>query len=366
MKFLFRRLARTLFISGAVSASVIGLVGCDEPAPLDPDLDVVRPVKALTIPAMTDDTTRRFPGRVRAAERVELAFSLSGKLIELPVDQGQLVTEGERVARLDPRDYQSALQAAQAQYNEAKANFERGGELVEQGHISRMDYDRLRANYEVAAAQLSTARKALADTDLVAPFDGIIARRYVDNFQEVSANQPVVSLQDNSVIEIVVDAPERTIAAAPGDGAATFAATFEALPGVEFPLTIREFSAEADPDTQTYEIVFAMPRPETANILSGMTANVLVRRPVAEDRGGAVIRIPAVAVFADAAGAPHVWVIADDGAVSPRAVKTGSLVGAERIEILSGLEPGETIAIAGVTRLRDGQVVRPVDAIAYD
>lgn len=366
MHSLYRHLSRLLLVGCTLSVPAIGLLGCDEPAPLDPDLDIVRPVKALTIPGIGDGTTRQFPGRVRAAERVDLAFPTSGKLIELPVVQGQMVAEGERVARLDPRDYQSAVQAAQAQYNEARANFERGKELVEQGHISGMDFDRLRANYEVAAAQLSTARKALSDTDLVAPFDGVIARRHVDNFQEVSTNQPVVSLQDNSVIEIVVDAPERLVASAANDGKATFAATFEALPGVEFPLTIREFSAEADPNTQTYEIIFAMPRPETANILPGMTANVIARRPVAAGVTGGSIRIPAIAVFANEGGEPQVWVIGADGTVDLRAVTTGSLVGADRIEILSGLEPGDTIAIAGVSRLREGQQVRPVDAIAYD
>lgn len=349
-----------------VGMTAISLVGCEEPTPLDADVDTVRPVKAMTIPLDGGDLSRSFPGRVRASERVELAFPMSGKLVELPVVQGQMVTEGERVARLDPSDLQSAVQAAQAQFNEAQANFERGKELVEQGHISRMDFDRLRANYEIAGAELTTARKALSDTELVAPFAGVIARRYVDNFQEVRANEPIVSLQDNSTIEVVVNAPERIIAASSGDRRASIVATFEAVPGTEFPLSIREFSAEADPDTQTYEIVFAMPRPENANILPGMTATVTARVPVAESVATQAISVPASAVFADEAGNSQVWVIAKDGTVQSRAVTTGELVGHDHIEILAGVERGDTIALAGVTRLREGQKVRPVDAITYD
>ena len=357
---------RPLGLCALLGMAGLGLAGCGDTEPLDSGSDVVRPVKAFTIPAASDGASRSFPGRVRAAERVELAFSMPGKLIELPVVQGQPVQEGDVVARLDPRDYQSEVQAAQAQFNEAKANFERGKDLVEQGHISRMDFDRLRANYEVAGARLNTARKALDDTALLAPFDGTIARRHVDNFQEVRANEPIVSLQDNRVIEIVVDAPEQLVAASPGDGQARLVATFEAVPGVRFPLAVREFSAEADPDTQTYEIVLAMPRPETANILPGMTANVIAWRPAPDGPANGSIRIPAVAVFANEAGEPQVWTIAEDGTVSRQPVTTGTLAGQDRIEILSGLEPGDTVAVAGVTRLREGQVVRPVESIAYD
>ena len=366
MKACLFTMVRPLRLCALLGVAALGLAGCSDPDPLDAGSAVVRPIKAFTIPAATDGVSRSFPGRVRAAERVELAFSMPGKLIELPVVPGQAVDEGDVVARLDPRDYESEVQAAQAQFNEAKANFERGKDLVEQGHISRMDFDRLRANYEVAGARLTTARKALDDTALLAPFGGTIARRHVDNYQEIRANEPIVSLQDNRIIEIVVDAPEQLVAASPGDGQARLVATFEALPGVRFPLTVREYSAEADPDTQTYEIVLAMPRPEGANILPGMTANVIAWRPAPDGPANGVIRVPAVAVFANEAGEPQVWTIAADGTVGRQPVTTGALAGQDRIEILSGLEPGDTIAVAGVTRLREGQVVRPVDSITYD
>ena len=361
-----RRALRHIIGLGVILVTATFTAGCDEPPPFDPESTMVRPVKAVTIPDAGAGLVRSFPGRVRAAERVDLSFAVSGKLVELPVVQGQELNAGDLVARLDPRDFESTVQAAQARYNETKANYERGKELVEEGHISRMDFDRLKSNFEIAGAELEKARKALADTRLVAAFSGVIARRMVENFQEVRANEAIVSLQDVTSIEIVVNAPERIIAQSRGDGRATITATFEAIPGRAFPLSVKEFSTEADPDTQTYEIIFSMPNPEDANILPGMTAMVRAARPAEEADKRQAITLPASAVFADEQGASQVWVIAADGTVSRRAVQTGSFSGQDQIEIVSGLAAGDTVAVAGVTRLREGQQVRPVAAIEYN
>jgi RND family efflux transporter MFP subunit len=124
---------------------------------------------------------------------------------------------------------------------------------------------------------------------------------------------------------------------------------------------MKEFAAQADPLTQTYQVVFVMPAPTGVRILPGMTATVIfdLSEAVMAD---AALSIPAVAVFADNEGKPGVWVVdAKTMKVQRRPVTTGELSGSENILIKAGLNLGETIAVSGVSTLREGQTVRAFD-----
>ena len=358
---------KTFFSIGLTSFVGFCLIGCSE-KPQEVK-QVIRPVKTMVVGGASSDFQRTFTASVRASDRVELAFQVPGKLMELPVKKGQTVEQGDLIGRLDPRDYQSNLQSAQAEYDKAVANFKRGHELVGKGFISRTDYDRLVARRDVSKAELDKAKKAFEDTSLKAPFSGVVAQRFVENFTEVRAKQEIISLQDTSLLELVVYVPEHIVAMMRQDGPtrATIFAEFNAIPGEQFPLTIKEFSTQADAKTQTFEYVLTMPRPEGRNILPGMTANVRAEgRAMDESQGPASVSIPAIAVFADKQSQAHVWIIKQpENTAHARKVTTGKLSGTDQIEILDGIKSGDVIAIAGVSQLREGMQVRPVDRIAY-
>ena len=117
-------------------------------------------------------------------------------------------------------------------------------------------------------------RDALDDTCLRAPFSGVVAKRHVENHQEVQAKAPIVFLQDLSQIEVVVDVPETLAAQIRKGYAPDVAARFACAQDKTFPLTLKEFSTKADPQTLTYQAVLVMPRPQGVSILPGMTATV--------------------------------------------------------------------------------------------
>jgi len=350
---------------GLAAISIL-IHACADRNQAPPAKQPIRPVKTITLSSDGVRDTRQFPGKVRASDRVDLSFKVDGPLVELPVKQGQAVKKGDLIARIDPRDFESKLKAAEARYNEAKSNYDRGKSLVNEGFISKIQFDQLRSNFEQAEADLAISKKALNDTYLKAPFDGKVAKRFVQNFQDVRSKEPIVSLQDTNIIEIVVNAPERIVAIARNEGKrAHLLASFDSLPGKTFDLEIKEFSTEADPKTQTFEYVLIMPQPKDANILPGMTATVFATAPESEIQTTAQI-IPSLAVFADEAGKPHVWVInQEDNTAHSRAVTTGPLVGNDKITITEGLNSGDMVAVAGVSTLREGMVVRPVDKIEF-
>ncbi len=353
-------------VSGFALMTALATQGCDkqEDAPSKP---LVRPVKVMILKGGESIARRQFPGKVRASDRVDLSFQVPGQIVELPIKEGQKMNKGDLIGRLNDKDYRSTVSASQANFTKSKANLERANELIKKNYISELDYDRIKAQYGVNKSELQKARKALKDTKLIAPFSGVIAKQYVQNFQDIQAKEAVVSFQDPSSLEIVVNVPERLVAGSKGKGVLEIYAMFEAAPDNKYELQIKEFSTEADEKTQTFEYVLGMPQPDSANILPGMTATVFVERQLSdEDSQQRGIIIPYVAVFSDDNGEAHVWVVdQSSNKVKKRKVITGELTGSGDIRISSGLQPGEIIAITAVNTLREGVEVRPIEKVAF-
>lgn len=342
-------------------AICLTLIGCSEPPPLEP-VEMVRPVKSFLIEGASSNGTRSFPARIDAGRKAELSFRVSGVLKELPAKEGDLVEQGQQVAALDPTDLNIVLTDRKAGYDKAQRNFERAKELIKKGNISKMDYDKLEAEFKSANAALQAAQQDINYTRLTAPFTGRIARRHVENFEEVQAKQAILDLQDTSVLEVKFDVPESVIRGVRKNGETErdevkVTASFTDIPGKTFPLTFREISTRADEQTQTFQVTYSMPELENALILPGMTATVTV------DMGNyqtddITHSVPASAIVGDYKLDPQAWVIDPQSmTVQPRVVKVGRLVG-EYIEVFEGLNAGDRIVTAGTPFLVEGMKVR--------
>lgn len=342
-------------------SGVLLLVACSE----EPErgAPVVQPVKVIVIGGPDATVKREFPATVRASERAQMAFQVPGKLVELPVKEGQSVSRGDLLARLDDADYQANLAAARAAVTQTEGNFRRAQELIEKNYVSQAEFDKIRADYDVARSNLAKAEKAVRDTRLEAPFDGVVARILVDNFQEVQAKSPVASLQNNAALELLVNVPESLILKRDENAAVDLYATFEAIPGQRFDLAIKEFATEADPATQTFQYVMSLQGTGDHNLLPGMTASVHVAATSA--RRGQRVLIPLSALVAGADGGKSVWRVANDNTVSRVPVSVGELSGDDSIAVLSGLETGDQVVVAGTSMLVDGMAVKPVSTIEF-
>lgn len=334
-------------------------LGCKEEA-APPMPQPIKPVKLFAIAAGSEELRVSLPGRVRAAKRSELSFKVSGPLEELPVIEGQLVKKGETIARILPRDFETSLAEARARELQAEQQYRRYKDLYTKRQASKADFDRFRASRDVARAKLEDARNALNDTNLVAPFDGVIAKKYVENFEKVQAKQPIVYLQQVDQLEVLVDVPELMMAQFREAPLIKVTTEFDAIAGKSYPLTVKEFSTAADPATQTYQVVLALAQPEEANILPGMTAKVTVTTE--EEEAQPRIQIPAIAVLNDSDGNNYVWVFNKESrTVTKRIVELGKLAGTSNALVADGLVGGEEIVMAGVTQLAEGMEVRPWD-----
>jgi len=341
--------------------------------------EIIRPVKTTTVEAGTAISGLRLPGTVRASQRVELAFKeVGGRLIELPIEgrEGQEVKQGDLLARIDPKDFETSLSRVQGRLKEAvasldlaKAEYERVQRIQERdpGAVSGADIDRKREGVNAMQGRIRALKAAVQDaenqlsyTQLKAPFTGLIAQRYVDNFQDVKPKQAILALEDITHIELLVDVPENIVAVAQDteDDKIKAVARFPTAPGKQHELKLKEWATRADAATQTYQVVLQMPQPEDLNVFPGMTAQVTfdVGSSAVSD---SAIRIPAIAVVAEPDGTSFVWEIDPEKMTAhQREVKVGSITGSKNITVLEGLKGGEKIAVAGVRKLKEGMKVR--------
>jgi RND family efflux transporter MFP subunit len=323
---------------------------------------VVRPVKVHTIGKADASSRREYPGSIRAFQHADMGFEVGGRITEFYVREGDEVVQGEVLARLDARDYEADMQASQADLRKAESDLRRSKNIYKEdpGAISTETIDTHQRAVDVAKANLAITKKAVEDTKLRAPFSGRMARKLVEDFQNVQAKEPVLVLQDTSTLEIEVNVPERDIAVGPVErdhGDVTERTQPEvivsALSHLKFPAWIKEFASTADPVTRTFSVKLNFKNPGNINVLPGMTARVQVT--VNPQRAWS---IPVSAALADDEGKAFVWKVNPDSmSVSRAPVELGDLSD-NRVLITAGVEEGELVAISGVNQLRDDMVVR--------
>jgi RND family efflux transporter MFP subunit len=328
--------------------------GCEEP----PQTIVAssRPVKTIVIGGAATDDTRSFPAVVDAIQKADISFRVDGKIQKILVKEGSEVKKGQLLAELDPTDFKITLKDRQASYDTAKANYDRAVTLVEKGAISKVDHDNIRAKFHTASANLKTAEQNLAYTELKANFDGYIAKRHVENFEEVVPSQTIFSLQDVSALKIQVDIPENLMILVNENqkGKRNLRAVFDNISDHEFPLSFLETATKADPNTKTFKVTLKMDAPDKYNILPGMTATVFADLFGTESQ--ADIALPVSAVISDNEKQATVWVVDEKTmTVNPKKVTPGVMVG--NTMQVKGLKPGDRVVVAGAPFLRNDMKV---------
>lgn len=324
-----------------------------------------RLVKYMQIKSKQQNQAHTFIGKVIANTQAELSFEVPGKLVQLPVLEGNKIKKGEVVAVIDEKRYKHVVSEARAKYQLSLAQFKRAAALVKKDFVSKSEYDILKSKRDVAHANLETALRDLKDTKIHAPFNGVVAKVLVENHEYVPAKKTIMRLHNLSLVDVEIQIPEalaKRIDKEEKRQKRPVSATFQALPKEEIPLQLKEYSSIADAQTQTYRVVFTMTPPKSLNVLPGMSVNVHVKLPDFTHQNQGFYLIPSSSVFSGSNKSPHVWVIEQKSMLlKAQPIKTASIVG-EKIKVISGLMPGDLIVTAGVHFLREKEKVRLFNA----
>lgn len=336
-----------------------------------------------------------------------VAFVVSGKVVEAGPREGDAVAQGQVLARIDPADYTLAVEAAEAQLAAAVAVLEKADaparpEVLEQARIAferaqdeyrrmkqlfdskslapndfrkyeaayeaagqqykqaqagaqKEDRAQARATRDAAAAALGLARKRLADATLRSPWNGFVSMRSVQVGEMASAGHAVFQIVELDPVEITVGVPETDIHLV--RLGQTAAVEVPALEGEAFTGEVKLINVAADPTTRTYMVRIRVPNPKHT-LRVGMIAEAQIQ----SDRMLDAITLPVESIVHDPQGASIVFVyFPQQKHVYAKRVETGTMYGRE-IQIKSGLAGDELVVVAGQERLRDGVTVAAVEA----
>ncbi|GDY26398.1 MULTISPECIES: efflux RND transporter periplasmic adaptor subunit [Agarivorans] len=347
----FRLITVTVFIAGMLACN-----GEDSMRPLNED---VRPVKIMKISVAGDKEVSIFPAIINDNRLVDLSFTSGGKVISLPVKNAQFVKKGEVIASLDQRELKNSLNKFKAQFRSAEIEYNRARQLSKNNAISQSALQERLTERDVKQSQLDSALQAINDSVLTAPFDGVIAKKMVDNGQTVSSAQAIVKFIGGDTQEASIDMPANYLAELyqstnKQNNTNTFI-VLDIAPERKIAAYYREATLLADSATQTYNITFEFSAPSNLLVLPGMNATIEIHTLADHSENHPLI--PLSAITSDGSDA-YVWVVnSENMTVTKRKIHIAEGVG-EMLAATSGIAKDELIVSAGATYLYEGMKVR--------
>ncbi len=301
-------------------------------------------VSVQTVEAVRHVATEEVVGTVRAKLHAALEAKVSGRLESMLVTPGQTVKAGELLAQLDAREIQARLDQALALREQAGRDTERLRGLLTQNAVSRQEFETVESRYRVAAASVIEAETMLGYTKIVAPFDGVVTRKFADVGDLGTPGRPLLELDNPKALRLEADVPESLINRVQLGTSLSVHAASEAgdIAGV-----VSEIAPVADLASRTFNVKLDLP--ENAGLRAGQFARVTI--PVGETK---TLRVPALAVVQR--GQMELVFVVVNREAELRLVKTGKRVG-DAFELVSGIGAGEQVVVEGAGRLRDGQPV---------
>ena len=324
-------------------AAFVALSGCSRGKDSAVAAPEAKPI-AVSIAAVERRTTPRVievPGTVRPVDRATLAAKVMGTVDSVSITLGQRVKRGEVLLRLSAAEIDARVAQAEARLEQVSRDYEREKGLLADGASTEAVVRSLESEQRAARAGVNEARTMLSYTQIVAPFDGVISARPVNEGDLASPGVRLVEIEGTDKLRVETEVPESLGTISPGTSVVVRVA------GIEIPGTLAEISAAADSQSRT---VFAkIDLPPGAPVRSGQFARASF--PAGETES-LVVPASAITVF----GQMERAFVVENGRASLRLVRTGATRG-DAVEILAGLHLGELVITTIPADLRDGQPV---------
>lgn len=291
---------------------------------------------------------------IEALAEADVIAKVGGQIVEIVAEEGDVVEEGDVLARLDGDRLALELDESRARLEKLRNDFNRNIELKERGLISDGDFDKLKFDLEALEAAFNLARLELDYTIVRAPIDGVISRRIARRGNTVSEGDVLYRVTSFDPLAAYMFVPEREYQRI--DPGKPVAIQVDALGDTPIAASVTRVSPVVDPETGTFKITIEIDGSDL-RIKPGMFARIGI---VYETRENA-LRIPRSALL-DSEEGNAVYVI-EDGRANRRAVETGY---SDRgmIEIVSGLDDGELVVTVGQSGLKEGAAVSVINGPA--
>ncbi len=296
-------------------------------------------------------------GSVEAVQGVTVSADLPGTVSKIDFESGKFVQKGDVLVELDTQQERAQLAAMEAQRDLARLNYNRMQQLVSEGVISRMDYDKSSAEQRQMEANCAELRATIERKTIRAPFSGILGIRKVNLGQYLAAGAPVVPLQSFDPIYVNFGVPQQE--AVQVKNGRSLRVTSDELAGQAFSGRVTAVDSVIDENTRNVQVQATLPNGQH-KLHPGMFVQVDLQLGASQS----VIEVPASAISYAPYG-DSVFVVTDlqdkkgqtYRGVRQQFVKVGGSRG-DQVAVTSGLNPGEEVVTSGVFKLRNGAAVQ--------
>lgn len=310
-------------------------------------------VETETVSSMTEVANQSYVGTIEEQEAVSVSFTNMGTLKRILVSEGQEVRQGQLLAELDDTQARNLLDAAKASYHQAEDAIGRYKQLYDKGSLAESKWIEAQSRLEEMHASLRSAEKNLQDCRLVAPVSGVVGKKQLTAGMTALPSQPVVTLYNINNVKVKVAVPEREIAQINPNTSSTIRVT---AADIQLQGGRIEKGVVADQLTHTYDIRILLANADH-KLLPGMVCDVQLGLGQQTETGGREhFSLPVRCVQQSADGRKFVWVVDGSGKVQRQFITLGETQG-NRIEILSGLNEGMKVVVAGYQKVSEGEEV---------
>lgn len=315
-------------------------------------------VKIDTVISAGEQTFLQFPGKVKAAQDISLAFRVSGTISKIYVKDGTYVYAGQLLAELDPTDYQVQLDATEAEYQQIKAEAERVMALYKDNGTTPNANDKAVYGLKQISAKYKHHKDQLAYTRLYSPFNGYVQKRLFEAHETIGAGMPVISMISGGTPEVEINLPAAEYIRR--DQFDTYHCTFDIFPGQTYPLRLISVTPKANAN-QLYTMRLQIAPGMKAVPSPGMNTMVTIFCHTDQQN---TLSVPTAAILHKEDKA-YVFVFnPSDNTVHSREITMRQLLSNGCCLILSDhLKPGELIVSTGIHYIQDGETVKPLPLV---
>lgn len=341
----------------AAALVVFRIVQATRGAPPSPDVEQIRAAEGIPVEVAAAQQAplvvrREFTGALRGIREATVRAKTGDEIVDIPVTVGQRIRTGQVVIRQSSRGSRASVEQAQAAYQQATRAVDRLRPLKDRGAISDQDWDNALTGLRVAEANREAARRSV---DLTSPIDGIATDVLVTRGTMPDAGDPLLRVSDLSRIQVLLEvSPDQARELALGQPAQ--------LPAQGLTGQVTRIALQASPGSRLLEVELTFPGQAAGSGVAGDSSGpaevaipgTLVTARVEIGRRASALLVPQAALQERV-----MWTVGTDGCAHRRDVTLG-LTGDGQVEVLSGLEPGERVVVAGASLLSDGARVRIV------
>ncbi len=359
--------ARGSLVLPFILGLLVSACGGDAPTPPADERDPVA-VETATAATTTAAQDGRYTGTIQGTRRVPLSTKMMGTITRLSVEEGDRVQKGETLIRIRSQNVEAQRAQVQARLREARAardnaetQFERIQALREKDSATEQEFDNAQTAYERAQAQVEALESRLAETEdmltyatLEAPIDGHVVEKQSEQGALAAPGRPLLTVETLDALKAMVQVPEEDVNQfAVGDSATV---TIGAAANVEKQGVVTQVNPSGNAVSRQFTVQVRLPRTapddrEAATALkSGMYAEVHHQTGTRS-----TLTVPQAALI-ERGQLTGLYAVRDGHALL-RWVRTGSRHG-NRVEVLSGLRPGETYVTDATPRIANGQPIQ--------